>query len=291
MVVEGGRSVGQTTPENARRAVSPSSISRTTGCRTFLGDSPGSRSRCGPIWSTLPTDGSGPAKNYARAREDRFFEAFGIFPSLNRVRRRIADRKRHACHERVKDAVLEELSARSVIPAEELEKIPNPDPATVAETPKITTGRTISPRPLTALEKRAVVAMQAHLRCEDLLSRKANAGRMDHADGRRPEDLPAAADDRGQRERRSPHPHGAPRRQPRAGLPGAAARATRAGHRRDRAARRRLGPGCPGRGAGPRARQRRIPSAARVSGLRAAGGPAHSSPPPPPDGQDHPHRI
>ena len=91
----------------------------------------------------------------------------------------MADRKRHACHERVKDAVLEELSPRNVIPAEELEKVPNPDPATVAETPMITTGRTISPRPLTPLEKRAVVAMQAHLRCEDLLSRKANPGRMD----------------------------------------------------------------------------------------------------------------
>ena len=91
----------------------------------------------------------------------------------------MADRKRHACHERVKDSVLEELPPRSVIPAEEPEKVPNPDPATVAETPKITTGRTISPRPLTELEKRAVIAMQAHLRCEDLLPRKANPGRMD----------------------------------------------------------------------------------------------------------------
>ncbi len=43
----------------------------------------------------------------------------------------------------------------------------------------ITTGRTISPRPLTAQEKRAVIAMQAHLRCEDLLSGKATSGRMD----------------------------------------------------------------------------------------------------------------
>ncbi len=43
----------------------------------------------------------------------------------------------------------------------------------------ILTGRTISPRPLTAVEKRAVVAMQAHLRCEDLLSGKSNGARMD----------------------------------------------------------------------------------------------------------------
>jgi len=35
----------------------------------------------------------------------------------------------------VKDAVLEELSAKNVIPPEQPEKVPNPDPATVAETP------------------------------------------------------------------------------------------------------------------------------------------------------------
>ena len=122
------------------------------------------------------------ASAYARAREDRFFEAFGIFPSLNLVRRRLADKKRHACHERVKDSVLEELSARNVIPAEEAEKVPNPDAAAVAsgDAPAmIPTGRTVSPRPLTPVEKRAVIAMQAHLRCEDVLSGKASAGRMD----------------------------------------------------------------------------------------------------------------
>jgi hypothetical protein len=43
----------------------------------------------------------------------------------------------------------------------------------------VTTGRTISPRPLTEQEKRAVIAMQAHLRCEDLLRGKATPGRMD----------------------------------------------------------------------------------------------------------------
>jgi hypothetical protein len=96
------------------------------------------------------------------------------------VRRRLADKKRHACHERVKDAVLEELSPKNVIPAEEPEKVPEPrHRRRSSETPMILTGRTISPRPLTAVEKRAVIAMQAHLRCEDLLSGKANPGRMD----------------------------------------------------------------------------------------------------------------
>jgi len=43
----------------------------------------------------------------------------------------------------------------------------------------VLTGRTISPRPLTPVEKRAVIAMQAHLRCEDLLPGKASPARMD----------------------------------------------------------------------------------------------------------------
>jgi hypothetical protein len=179
MIVEGGRTVSQTTPEAARKdgltvvdlsddwlpAVFSETPEKPQPLRPFLLDLANGRFRSG--------------KSYARPREDKFFEAFGIFPSLNLLRRRLADKKRHACHDRVKDAVLEELSPKNVIPPEEAEKVPNPDPATVAETPMITTGRTISPRPLTEQEKRAVIAMQAHLRCEDLLSGKATPGRMD----------------------------------------------------------------------------------------------------------------
>jgi hypothetical protein len=142
-------------------------------------------------------------------------QAFGISPSLNLLRRRLADSKRHACYERVKDAVLEELSPKNVIPPEQPEKVPNPDPATVGETPMILTGRTISPRPLTLVEKRAVVAMQAHLRCDDLLAGKANRARIGSADGRGPADLPATAHDRRQREHRSRDPDRASGRQPR----------------------------------------------------------------------------
>jgi hypothetical protein len=181
-IVEGGHAAGQTTPEEARRNgltvvdlsddwlpyVFSEEPDKPQPLRSYLIDLANGRFR--------------PGSAYARAREDRFFEAFGIFPSLNFLRRRMADQKRHACHQRVKDAVLEELSPKNVIPAEEAEKVPNPDAAAVAagEAPAmIPTGRTISPRPLTAAEKRAVSAMQAHLRCEDVLSGKANAGRMD----------------------------------------------------------------------------------------------------------------
>ncbi len=178
-VVEGGRVVGRTTPDKAQHDGLTVIDLSDDWLPYVFSETPDKPQPLRPYLIDLANGRFRSGSQYARAREDRFFEAFGIFPSLNSVRRRLADKKRHACHERVKDGVLEQLSAKNVIPAEEAEKIPNPDPKTAAETPMITTGRTISPRPLTAQEKRAVIAMQAHLRCEDLLSGKATAGRMD----------------------------------------------------------------------------------------------------------------
>lgn len=178
-IVDGGRVTGHTTADGARRDGLTVIDLSDDWLPYVFSEEPDKPQPLRPYLIDLANGRFRSGSKYARAREDRFFEAFGIFPSLNLVRRRLADRKRHACHERVKDAVLEQLSAKNVIPAEEAEKVPNPDSATVAETPMITTGKTISPRPLTALEKRAVVAMQAHLRCEDLLSGKASPSRMD----------------------------------------------------------------------------------------------------------------
>jgi hypothetical protein len=179
LVVEGGHAAGQTTPEAARQNGLTVVDLSDDWLPYVFSEEPGKPQPLRPYLIDLANGRFRSGSKYARAREDRFFEAFGIFPSLNLLRRRIADRKRHACHEHVKDGVLEELAAKNVIPAEEQEKVPNPDPATAKETPMIVTGRTISPRPLTAMEHRAVIAMQSHLRCEDLLPRKANAGRMD----------------------------------------------------------------------------------------------------------------
>jgi hypothetical protein len=178
-VVDGGRAVGETTAESARGDGLTIVDLSDDWLPYVFSEEPGKPQPLRPYLIDLANERFRGTSAYARAREDRHFEAFGISPSLNLMRRRLADRRRHACHEHVKDGVLEELSAKDVIPAEELEKVPNPDPATARETPMITTGRTISPRPLTPLEKRAVIAMQAHLRCEDLLPHKANAGRMD----------------------------------------------------------------------------------------------------------------
>ena len=179
MTVEGGHAAGQTTRENARRDGLTVVDLSDDWLPYIFSEEPGKPQPLRPYLIDLANGRFRSGSAYSHARADRYFEAFGIFPSLNLLRRRLADKKRHACHERVKDSVLEELSARNVIPAEEAEKVPNPNPATTKKTPMVTTGRTISPRPLTAQEKRAVIAMQAHLRCEDLLPGKANAGRMD----------------------------------------------------------------------------------------------------------------
>jgi hypothetical protein len=211
VVVEGGRVVRQTTPEAARHD-GLTVVDLSDDWLPFIfSDEPEKPQPLRPYLIDLANERLRKGSAYAKAREDRFFEAFGIPPSLSVLRRRLADRKRHACHDRVKDGVLETLSAKNVIPAEEAEKVPcvpappgstppppggtPPPPGASPQPPAkpvcpprepgeppvtmVMTGRTISPRPLTAVEKRAVVAMQAHLRCEDLLSGKANAGRMD----------------------------------------------------------------------------------------------------------------
>jgi hypothetical protein len=179
MVVEGGRFVGQTTPEKASRDGLTVVDLSDDWLPYIFSEEPEKPQPLRPYLIDLANGRMRGGSNYARPREDRYFEAFGIFPSLNLVRRRLADSKRHACHEKVKDGVLTELSPKNVIPPEMPEKVPNPDPATVAEQPMILTGRTISPRPLTATEKRAVTAMQAHLRCEGLLPGGARTPRMD----------------------------------------------------------------------------------------------------------------
>lgn len=178
-VVEGGRATRQTTPETARKEGLTVVDLSDDWLPIVFSETPEKPQPLRPYLVDLANARMRPGKEYARPREDRFFEAFGIFPSLNLARRRLADKKRHACHDRVKDAVLEELAPKNVIPPEEPEKVPNPDPATAKETPMIQTGRTIPPRPLTPTETRAVIAMQAHLRCEGLLPGKAAPGRMD----------------------------------------------------------------------------------------------------------------
>jgi hypothetical protein len=203
VVVEGGGVVGQTTPENARRDGLTVVDLSDDWLPYVFSEEPGKPQPLRPYLIDLANGRFRSGSAYARAREDRYFEAFGVFPSLNMLRRRLADRKRHACHDRVKDKVLEEMSPKSAILPEEPEKpaekttITNPampvDPGKPSSTDPAAAavGGTPAPgadavapnkpprKPLSPSEQRAVIAMQAHLRCEDLLPAKAKSGRMD----------------------------------------------------------------------------------------------------------------
>ena len=101
-----------------------------------------------------------------------------MFPSLNLLRRRLADSKRHACHDKVADKALEQMSPKSVIVPEEPEKSSStPEdgaPADLAPAPEAPPRKPLSPA-----AQRAVIAMQAHLRCEGLLLHGAKRARMD----------------------------------------------------------------------------------------------------------------
>src|SRR5262249_24759000 len=116
MVVEGGRVAGQTTPDNARRDGLTVVDLSDDWLPYVFSETPEKPQPLRPYLIDLANGRFRSGKNYARPREDKFFEAFGISPSLNLLRRRLADKQPHVGNDKVKDAVLEELSAKNVIP-------------------------------------------------------------------------------------------------------------------------------------------------------------------------------
>src|SRR6186713_714671 len=104
VVVDGGRVTGQTTPEAARKDGLTIVDLSDDWLPYVFSETPDKPQPLRPFLLDLANGRTGKGKGYARANEDRFFEVFGIFPSLNLVRRRLADKKRHACHDKVKDA-------------------------------------------------------------------------------------------------------------------------------------------------------------------------------------------
>jgi hypothetical protein len=178
MVVEGGRFTGQTTPENARRDGLTVVDLSDDWLPYIFSEEPGKPQPLRPALIALANGRLPRESTFARAREDRYFEAFGIFPSLNLLRRRLADRKRHVCHDKVADKALAEMSPKSVIVPEEPVKTTNtPEdgaPASPEPAPEV------QPRkPLSPAAQSAVIATQAHLRCEGLLPGGAKRARMD----------------------------------------------------------------------------------------------------------------
>ena len=176
MVVEGGHVAGQTTPERARHD-GLTVIDLSDGWLPYIfSEEPEKPQPLRPDLIALANGRLPRGSTFARAREDRYFEAFGIFPSLNLVRRRLVDGKRHLCHDKVVDKALEQMSPKSVIVPEEPEKTTNTPEDGAQDTP----ATEVPPRkPLSPAAQRAVIAMQAHLRCEGLLPGGAKRARMD----------------------------------------------------------------------------------------------------------------
>ncbi len=179
-MVEGGRVVGQTTPEKARRD-GLTVVDLSDGWLPYIfSEEPGKPQPLRPDLIALANGRLPRGKTFARAREDRYFEAFGVFPSLNLMRRRLADSRRHACHDKVADKALEQMSPKSVIVPEEPEKTSSTPEDAAPGDPTLAPAPEVPPRkPLSAAAQRAVIAMQAHLRCEGLLLHGAKRARMD----------------------------------------------------------------------------------------------------------------
>src|SRR5262249_54751534 len=92
------------------------------------------------------------------AGRDRYFELYGIFPSLSVVRRRLLDDARHACHAAVDDSALAALQTTVA---------PWTVPAASRAAAKV------------EARKSALRGVQAHLRCDGLLGPRAVDGAFD----------------------------------------------------------------------------------------------------------------
>src|SRR5204863_3034706 len=85
-VIEGGRVVGQKTREDARKEGLTVVDLSDDWLPYVFSETPEKPQPLRPYLIDLANGRVRPGRQYARAREDRFFEAFGIFPSLNYLR-------------------------------------------------------------------------------------------------------------------------------------------------------------------------------------------------------------
>lgn len=105
---------------------------------------------------SLANEQIGQGREWESARRDRYFELYGIFPSVSVIRARLLDAPRHRCHSAVDGAALQALR------------------------------RTVAPwTPVGTLQRSHVAAaigvVQEHLRCEGLLGASAQGGSFDGA--------------------------------------------------------------------------------------------------------------
>ena len=144
--------------------------------------------------------GDGP--EFDRAKDDRYFELYGIFPSIAVVRGRLVDDDRHRCHAAVDDTALERLT-REVDPWRDLAKQRSDRAFARTLSRKLEAevrrrglasidalegdaifGTTLEQHRRVGTTVEAIAAAQAHLRCDGLLSKRAEDRVIDAATGR-----------------------------------------------------------------------------------------------------------
>ena len=106
-VLEGGKVVGQKTPDEARKAGLTVVDLSDDWLPYVFSETPEKPQPLRPFLLNLANGRYGTGRMYARPHEDRFFEVFGIFPSLNLVRRRLADKKRRSEQKRDRRAEID----------------------------------------------------------------------------------------------------------------------------------------------------------------------------------------
>ena len=142
--------------------------------------------------------GEGPA--WDRPRSDKFFELYGVFPSLRVLAGRLGDEPRHECHDKVDDSPLERpmrdidpwadrdrqrAEAARLVQVERLLEAERrrrdaPRVEDLRADPKL--GPLFDEQDRVGRRPRAVLAMQEHLRCDGLLlSKRGYRGSFDNA--------------------------------------------------------------------------------------------------------------
>jgi hypothetical protein len=98
-VFEGGRRVDELCEAQAKaRGLTVLDLSETWSPRVFGGDE-----RYGSVpyrerWLALAGEHHGDDASWERERRDRWLELYGVWPTFARMRERLADEERHACH-------------------------------------------------------------------------------------------------------------------------------------------------------------------------------------------------
>ena len=152
-VYEAGRAVGSTCVEALDRGLTLIDLSDSWAQRIFS-ETAEKPQEYRATFVALANERFGQGRAWETARRDRYFELFGIFPSISVVRARLQDERRHACHAAVDSSPLRQL------------------------------GRTLAPWTATkgaerARVSRAIAAAQQHLACEGLMGTAAPEGVFD----------------------------------------------------------------------------------------------------------------